>query len=329
MKAIVQDRYGSPDVLELRDVATPTIDDRGVLVKVHAASVNALDWHVTRGMPYLIRLDGSFRRPKDFVRGVDLAGRVVAVGKDVTRFAPGDDVFGGCDGSFAEYAATPQDRLARKPAAFTYEQAAALHVAGMTALQGLSERANLQSGQSVLINGAGGGVGTFAVQIAKWLGARVTAVTRTESIDIARSIGADEVIDYRVEDFTRRSERYDVLFDIGGNLPFSRWRRVVGRNGTIVAVGGPAGRWFAPADRMLKAALLSPFSSQRIVPFMSRNDSASLTLLAEITDAGHIRPVIDREFFLSETPEAIRYVGAGRARGKVVIKVGGSLAFAE
>lgn len=317
----MQDRYGSPDVLELREVAIPVIDDQGVLVQVHAASVNALDWHATRGMPYLIRLGGGFRRPKDPFRGVDLAGRVVAVGKDVTRFAPGDDVFGGCNGSFAEYAATTEDRLARKPPAFSYEQAAALHVAGMTALQGLREKCNLQSGQSVLINGAGGGVGTFAVQIAKWLGARVTAVTRTENIDIARSTGADEVIDYRVEDFTRRAERYDVLFDIGGNLPFSRCRRVVSHNGTIVAVGGPAGRWLAPADRMLKAVLLSPFSRQRIVPFISRNDSASLTMLAEIADAGHIRPVIDREFPLSETPESIRYVGAGRARGKVVIKV--------
>lgn len=321
MKAIVQDGYGSPDVLALRDIETPSIGDEGVLVEVHAASVNALDWHVTRGMPYVLRIDEGLRKPKHRVRGVDLAGRVVAVGKHVTRLQIGDEVFGGGDGSFAELTATTEDRLARKPSAFTYEQAAALHVAGMTALQGLRDKAQLQAGQSVLINGAGGGVGTCAVQIAKWLGARVTAVTRTENVALVRSLGADEVIDHRTGDFTRGSERYDVVFDIGGNRPFTHLRRVLAAKGTLVAVGGPAGRWLAPATRMLKAAVLSPFVSERLVPFISANDRASLALLAELAEAGQIRPVIDRQFALSETPEAIRYVGAGRARGKVVIKV--------
>jgi NADPH:quinone reductase-like Zn-dependent oxidoreductase len=321
VKAIVQDRYGSPDVLELRDIATPSIDDQGVLVKVHAASVNALDWHATRGMPYVIRLGGGLRQPNDRVRGVDVAGRVVAVGKNVTQLKAGDDVFGGSNGSFAEFTVTTEDRLAHKPPAFTFEQAAALHVAGMTAIQGLRDKAQLQPGQSILINGAGGGVGTFAVQIAKWLGARVTAVTRTESVDLVLSIGADEVIDHRIEDFTRRSGRYDVLFDIGGNRPFARCRRVLARKATLVVVGGPAGRWLAPATRMLKAAVLSPFVSQRIVPFISKNDRATLALLAELADDGQIRPIIDRQYALSETPDAIRYVGEGHARGKVVITV--------
>lgn len=321
MKAIVQDRYGSPDVLALRDIEAPTIDGKGVLVEVHAASVNALDWHVTRGMPYLLRIDEGLRKPKHRVRGVDLAGRVVAVGDHVTQLQAGDEVFGGGDGSFAEFTATTEDRLARKPSAFTFEQAAALHVAGMTSLQGLRDKAQLQPGQRVLINGAGGGVGTCAVQIAKWLGARVTAVTSTENVALVRSLGADEVIDYSTGDFTCRSERYDVVFDIGGNRPFTHLRRVVTRNGAILAVGGPAGRWLAPATRMLKAAVLSPFVSQRLIPFMSANDRASLALLAELAATGHIRPAIDRQFALSDAPEAIRYVETGRARGKVVIKV--------
>jgi NADPH:quinone reductase-like Zn-dependent oxidoreductase len=322
VNAIVQDGYGSPsDVLALRDIATPTIDNGGVLVEVHAASVNALDWHITRGMPYVLRLGLGLRTPKDRVRGVDLAGRVVGVGARVTRFQIGDEVFGGADGSFAELTATTEDRLARKPSAFTYEEAAALHVACMTSLQGLRDKARLQAGQRVLINGAGGGVGTYAVQIAKWLGAHVTAVTRTESVDLVRSLGADDVIDHRTGDFTRGNVRYDVIFDIGGNRPFAHLRRVVARKGTIVSVGAPAGRWLAPASRLLKAAALSPFVSERVTPCISKNDGASLALLAELAEAGHIRTVVDRQFALSETAEAISYVGAGRARGKVVIKV--------
>ncbi|HYE58313.1 MAG TPA: NAD(P)-dependent alcohol dehydrogenase [Rhodothermales bacterium] len=291
-------------------------------MQVRAASVNALDWHTTRGMPYLIRLDEGFRTPRHRVRGVDLSGRVVAMGKGVMKFKPGDEVFGGSNGSFAEYTVTTADRLALKPPGFTDEQAATLHVAGLTALQGLRDKAQLRAGQKVLINGAGGGVGIFAVQIAKWLGAHVTAVTRTESIEMVRSIGADEVIDHRLEDFTRRPERYDVLFDIGGNRPLTQCRRVMARDGVIVAVGGPAGRWIEPAGRMARAAALSPFVSQRVVPFISKNDDAGLTLLSELASARKIAPVIDQQYALGETPEAVRYVGEGHARGKVTITVG-------
>ena len=321
MKATVQAGYGAPDVLELRDIDTPAIDDQGVLVKVHAAAVNALDWHMTRGMPYILRMSEGLRKPTHSVRGIDLAGRVVAVGKQVTRFKPGDEVLGGSNGSFAEYTATTEDRLALKPAGITFEQAAALHVAGLTALQGLRDTAKLTRGQSVLVNGAGGGVGTFAVQVAKWLGARVTAVTRTESLDLVRSIGADTVIDHRVEDFTRSRERHDVLFDIGGNRPFTEYRRVMTRNGIVVVVGGPAGRWLAPATRLFTAAAFSPLVPQRFVPFISHNDHAGLALLAGLAEAGTVAPVIDRRYPLRDVPQAIGYVGAGRARGKVVVNM--------
>ena len=321
MKAVVQVGYGSPDVLHLREVEIPPLGDDKVLVRVHAASVNALDWHVTRGMPYLIRALSGLRTPRDSIRGVDLGGRVEAVGKDVRGFQIGDEVFGGTDGSFAEFTVTTPNRLAPRPAGLTYGEAASLHVAGLTALQGLRDAARLQSGQRVLINGAGGGCGTFAIQITKWLGAHVTAVTRTESIDLVRSVGADEVIDHRTEDFTRASERYDVLFDIGGNRLFADCRRVLVEKGALVVVGAPAGRWLAPASRLIQAAVLSPLVSQRLVPMISKNDPAGLALLKDLAEAGKIRPVIDREYELSETAEAVGYVGAGHARGKVVIHV--------
>jgi NADPH:quinone reductase-like Zn-dependent oxidoreductase len=321
MKAIVQEGYGSPDVLRLAEVETPAIDDDGVLVKIHAASVNALDWHVTRGMPYIVRLAAGRKAPRDRIRGVDLAGQVVAVGRNVTRFRAGDDVFGGADGSFAEYAATREERLAAKPAGIPWEQAATLHVAALTALQGLRDKAGVRAGQRVLIHGAGGGVGTFAVQIAKWLGAHVTAVTRTASADAVHSIGADEVIDYTREDFTRRPERYDVFFDIGGHRPLTDCQRVMAPHGVFVAVGGPAGRWLAPASRLLKVVLLSPFVRRRLIAFVSKNDHAGLATLAGLTRDGTISPVIDRSYDLSNAPEAIRYVGQGNARGKVVIQV--------
>ena len=320
MKAIVQDAYGSPDLLELREIDRPAVGDDAILVKVHAAAVNALDWHMTRGMPFVVRMAAGLD-PRNRVIGVDLAGRVVTVGKNVTRFKAGDDVFGGADGSFAEYAVTKAERLALKPAAISYGQAASLHVAGLTALQGLRDKARVEAGQRVLINGAGGGVGTFAVQIAKWLGAQVTAVTRTESIALVRSLGADRVIDYRAEDFTRGSERYDVVFDIGGNRPFGEHRRVMAKRGTLVVVGGPPGRWVAPATRLLQALVLSPFVSQRLVPFVSANDREGLELLARLAEAGTIKAVIDRQFALADVPAAIRYVGEGHARGKVTIEI--------
>src|SRR5688572_7741569 len=236
MKAIVQEGYGSPDALKLREIEMPAAGDDGVLVEVHAASVNALDWHLVRGVPVFIPILEAIGAPKHRVRGVDLAGRVAAVGKNVTRFKPGDEVLGGADGSFAEFTVTREKRLALKPAGITFEQAATLNVAGLTALQGLRDRARVRAGQRVLVNGAGGGVGTFAVQVAKWLGAHVTAVTRAGSVDVVRSIGADEVIDHDAEDFTTRRDRWDVIFDIGGNRPFSSCRRVMEPDGILPVI---------------------------------------------------------------------------------------------
>src|SRR5688572_19602987 len=320
MKAIVQEGYGSSDALKLHEVDMPVSGEDGVLVEVHAASVNALDWHLARGVPFFIPILEAISAPKYRVRGVDLAGRVMAVGKKVTRFKPGDEVLGGADGSFAEFAVTTEKRLAPKPAGITFEQVATLNVAGLTALQGLRDRAQVRAAQRVLVNGAGGGVGTFAVQIAKWLGAHVTAVTRAGSADVVRSLGADEVIDHDAEDFTSRRDRWDVIFDIGGNRPFSRCRRVMEPDGILVAIGGPAGRWIAPAGRLLKAVILSPLSRRRrVVPFVAKSDPEGLALLAGLVGRGTITPVIDRRFALSETAEAVRRLGEGHMRGKAVI----------
>jgi NADPH:quinone reductase-like Zn-dependent oxidoreductase len=320
MKAIVQEGYGSPDRLKLREIETPAAGDDGVLVEVHAASVNALDWHLARGVPIFLRLLEAIGAPTHRVRGVDLAGRVTAVGKNVTRFRPGDEVLGGADGSFAEFTVTTEKRLAPKPAGITFEQAATLNIAALTALLGLRDRARVRAGQRVLVNGAGGGVGTFAVQIAKWLGAHVTAVTRAGSADLVRSLGADEVIDHDAEDFTSRPNRWDVIFDIGGNRPFSRCRRVLDPDGILLAVGGPAGRWLAPATRLLHAVMLWPLTRRRrVVPFVAKSDPEGLALLAGLVERGTITPAIDRRFALSETAEAVRHLGAGHSRGKVVI----------
>ena len=320
MKAIVQEGYGSPDALKLREVEMPATGDDGVLVEVRAASVNALDWHLVRGVPFFIRILEAIGAPKYRIRGVDLAGRVTAVGKNVTRFKPGDEVLGGSDGSFAEFTVTTEKRLAAKPAGITFEQAATLPIAGLTALQGLRDLARVRASQRVLVNGAGGGVGTFAVQIAKWLGAHVTAVTRTESVELVRSLGADEIIDHGAEDFTSRRDRWDVIFDIGGNQPFSRCRRLLEPDGILVAIGGPAGRFIAPAGRLLKAVMLWPLTRRRrVVPFVAKSDPEGLALLAGLVERGTITPIIDRRFALSETAEAVRCLGAGHMRGKVVI----------
>lgn len=321
MKAIVQHGYGTADVLKLEDVDMPAVADDRILVRIRAASVNALDWHVTRGKPYFMRLMTGLRVPSDKIRGVDFAGEVVSVGRNVTRTKPGDAVLGRTDGSFAEYTATPEEWVVPKPAGVTWEQAASLNVAGLTSLQGLRDRAQLRRGQSALIVGAGGGVGTFAVQIAKWLGARVVAVTRTESVDLVRGLGADDVIDYRKEDFTRLGERFDVIFDIGGPQPFRHYRRIMNRNAVCVAIGGPAKEWFAPADRMLKAIVLSPFVTQRFLPFVAQTNSADRTLLAELVEQGKLTPVIDRRYALRDAVEAVRYVGEGHARGKVIVTI--------
>jgi NADPH:quinone reductase-like Zn-dependent oxidoreductase len=302
MKAIVQVGYGSPDTLKLREIEPPAAGDDEVLVEVHAASVNALDWHLVRGVPVFLRLLEAIGAPKHRVRG--------------------DEVLGAADGSFAEFAVTTEKRLAPKPSGITFEQAATLNIAGLTALQGLRDRARLRPGQRALINGAGGGVGTFAVQIAKWLGAHVTAVTRAGSAHLVRSLGADEVVDHDLEDFTSRRDRWNVIFDIGGSRPFRRCRRVMEPDGILVAVGGPAGRWLAPASRLLQAVLLWPLTRRRrVVPFVSKSDPEGLALLAGLVERGTITPVIDRRFALSETTEAVRHLGAGHSRGKVVIKV--------
>ena len=322
MRAIVQEGYGSPDALKLREVEMPACGDDGVLVEVHAASVNALDWHLLRGVPFFIPMLEAVGGPKHRIRGVDLAGRVAKVGKNVTRFKPGDEVLGASDGSFSEFTVTTEKRLAPKPAGITFEQAATLNVAGLTSLQGLRDRARVSAGQRVLVNGAGGGVGTFAVQVAKWLGAHTTAVTRAGSVDHARSIGADDVIDHDAEDFTSRRERWNVIFDIGGNRPFSRCRRLLAPDGILLVIGGPAGRWIAPAGRMLKAVMLSTLTRRRrVVPFVAKSDPEGLSLLAGLVERGTIATVIHRRFALSETSEALRCLGQGNVRGKVVINV--------
>jgi len=318
MKAIVQERYGSPDGLALREVETPVYGDDDVLVRVHAASVNAADWHLMKRLPHLIgKLVGV---PWSRVRGHDLAGQVEAVGKNVTRFKPGDEVFGSGVGSFAEYAKSSERRLASKPRNVTYEQAATFAVAGLTALQGLREKGGLKPGQRVLVYGAGGGVGTFAVQVAKALGARVTAVTSTKNVELLRNLGADEVIDYTKEDFTRRPERYDILFDLGADRSFSDCRRVLAPGGTLVLAG--AGNRVGPIVwRLLGAQLRSRILRQRVGSFMAKGNHEDLVLLAGLAEAGRLTPAIDRTYPLSRTAEAIRYVGTRAARGKVVVKV--------
>ena len=317
MKAIVQDRYGSPDGLKLREIAKPFAGETQVLVRVRAASVNAADWHLMQRLPHLIgRMLGM---PSSRVRGGDLAGQVEAVGKNVTRFKPGDEVFGVGIGAFAEYATAFEDRLAQKPRNLTFEQAAAIPVAGCSALQGLRDKGQVQAGQSVLIYGAGGGVGTFAVQIAKWLGARVTAVTSTRNVDLMRSIGADQVIDYTREDFTQRGERYEVLFDIGANRSYADWQRVLAPSGKLVLCGAPSGLG-AALWSLVKAQLLPRGRSQRI-GFLARVRHDDLVVLKELVEAGKLSPVIDRQYPLSGIPDALRYLGTRQARGKVVISV--------
>lgn len=318
MKAIVNDRYGSPDGMELRDVDKPEVTDDGVLVRVRATSVNAYDWHMMRGKPYIARLSG-LRKPKTTVLGLDVAGIVEAVGANVTHLKPGDEVFGSRSGAFAEYVSGRN--FVPMPAGFTFEQAAAVPCAGQTALQGLRDKGGIQAGQRVLINGAGGGVGTFAVQIAKAFGADVTGVTSTRNLEMVRSIGADHVIDYTREDFTRSGQRYDLILDPGGNRSLSDIRRVLTPEGTLVLVGPGSGQWVGPIARMLRAIVTSRFVGQRMLPFLSTVSKDDLLVLKELIEAGKVRPVIDRTYPLSEIPEAIRYLEAGHAQGKVVITV--------
>jgi NADPH:quinone reductase-like Zn-dependent oxidoreductase len=324
MQAIVQETYGSADVLELRDIDRPQIADDEVLVRVQAAGVDRGVWHLMTGLPYPVRLAGyGLRAPKTPVPGMDLAGVVAAVGKDVTRFEPGDEVFGIGKGAFAEYARAPERKLVPKPANLTFEQAAAVSISGLTALQGLRDQARVQPGQTALIVGASGGVGTYAVQLAKAFGAEVTGVCSTTKVDLVRSIGADHVIDYTREDFADGKQRYDLILDIGGNSPLSRLRRALTPTGTLVIVGGESGgRWLGGNDRQLRALLLSPFVSQKLRTFISKENHQDILALTELIEAGKVTPVIDRTYRLSETPKAIRYVAEGHARGKVVITVG-------
>jgi NADPH:quinone reductase-like Zn-dependent oxidoreductase len=322
MKALVQDGYGSADVLRLQEIEKPVLTEGRVLVKVHAASVNALDWHTVHG-GLALRVVASLMRQRDIpIRGVDLAGRVEAVGPGVTRFAPGDAVFGGAPAAFAEYALAREESLVLKPQSLSFEQAAAIGVAGRTALQGLRDIAQVNPGQRVLICGAGGGVGTFAVQIAKALGAHVTAVTSTRNLDLVRALGPDEVIDYTQEDFTRRGERYDVVFDVAANRSFSDLRRVLTPNGILVLVGAAKrGGIVAIFARIASAYVRSRLLKQRIVFFMAKTNPDDLVVLKEMIEAGKVCPAIDRTYQLSEGADAVRYVGSGQARAKVVIKI--------
>ena len=318
MKAIVQVRYGSPEGLELREIERPVVGDDQVLVRVRAASVNALDWHLMKRLPHLVgRL---LRQPGTRVRGVDLAGHVEAVGRNVRRLKPGDEVFGVGMGSFAEYAISFENRLAPRPRTLSLEEAAALPVAGLTALQGLRDTAQLRPGQRVVVYGAGGGVGTFAVQVAKALGAHVTAVSRAGNLDLLRSIGADEVVDYSVEDFTRREARAHVLFDVGANRSYADCRRVLGPGGMHVLAGAPD-RFGPILWRLLEGQLRSRLGRQRIRSLLARVRTEDLVALKELVEAGTLSPVIDRRYPLAQVPEAIRHVGTRAARGKVLISV--------
>jgi len=335
MKAIIQGRYGSPDVFELREIDRPNVKDDEVLVRVRAASVHPDVWHAMRGVPYVLRVMGSgLRRPKNPVPGTDLAGVVESVGGNVTRFHPGDEVFGqsvganlwGNGGTFAEYAAVPESRLQPKPANLTFEETASVLTSGQIAIQGIRDEGRTQPGQKVLINGAGGGVGTIAVQLAKEYGADVTAVDSAAKLDMLRSIGADRVKDYTQEDFTRTGERYDLILDIAGNHPWSDLRRALTPEGMYVLIGhdqygGSGHRWFGSLGRFFKLMVISPFVSH-LHPFRGTKDPGDrLVVLKELVEAGKITPVIDRTFPLSEVPEAIRYLESGQAQGKVVITV--------
>jgi NADPH:quinone reductase-like Zn-dependent oxidoreductase len=319
MKAIVYQRYGSPDVLRYEETAKPIPGDDEVLIQVCAAALNPLDWHFVRGSPYGIRFMTGLRKPRDQRLGMDVAGRVDAVGKNIKEFKAGDDVFGACRGAFADYVCTAEAALALKPANVTFEQAGCVPVAAFTALQGLRDKGHVQLGQKLLINGASGGVGTFAVQIGHWLGAEVTGVCSTRNVEMVRSLGAHHVIDYAQQDFTRSGERYDVIFDCVGNHSLLACRRVLGRRGIYIMVGAPSGRWIAPMDRVLRARMLSWFGKRVLSSIMAKSSKDNLNVIAELMRSDEVMPVIDRRYRLSEVPEAIRYLEEGHARGKIVI----------
>jgi NADPH:quinone reductase-like Zn-dependent oxidoreductase len=320
MKAIVQDAYGPARVLKAEEIDKPAIGDHEVLIRVRAAGVNIADWAIMSGLPYIARPVYGLRRPKNAVRGTDVAGEVEAVGSAVTRFRPGDEVFGWADGSFAVYAAAPEEKLAHKPANLTFEQAAAVPMAGLVALQAIRDHGRVRAGQKVLINGASGGIGTFAVQIAKALGAHVTGVTSTRNIHLVRSIGADAVIDYTKEDFTRSGRQYDLILDNVANHSLSDLRRVLTPTGTLIPNGGGfQNRWLASGGRIVRAAVLFRFGGQKLGNFLMATTQEDLETLRELIEAGKVTPVMDQTFPLSEARQAIDHVAAGHARGKVTV----------
>ena len=318
MKAILHEKYGSPDVLQLKDVEKPAPKDDEVLIKIYAASVNQYDWHFLTADIFLIRLmGGGLLKPKNTRLGADVAGRVEAIGRNVRQFQPGDEVFGDIGhGGFAEYACAPESRLALKPANLSFEEAAAVPMAALTALQGLRDTGQLQPGQKVLINGAAGGVGTFAVQIAKWFGAEVTAVCSTRNLDQARSIGADYIIDYTKEDFTRNGQQYDLIFAANGYHSLSAYKRALTPKGIYVMAGGSTAQIF---QAMLMGSRMSETGGRKMGGVSAKIDQKDLVILKELLEAGKVAPVIDRCYPLNEAAEALRYLGAGHARGKVVI----------
>lgn len=321
MLAIVQDRYGSADVLVPTVIDRPRVGDDEVLVRVQAAGLSAGDRHFMTGEPYLFRLFAGLRRPRSRTRGQDVAGRVEAIGKNVSRFRPGDEVFGTCTGAFAEYASVREDRLVAKPANLTFEQAACAPTSAITALQAIRDVGGLRAGQRALVIGASGGVGSFAVQIAKALGAEVTGVSSTSKLDLVRSIGADRVIDYTREEIGHGGERYDLIIDIAGNRSLSRLRSALSPDGTLVITGGEGSGLWTGMSRQLRAALLSPFIRQTLRFFVAGVSLERLQSVADLMAAGRVRPVVDRAFPLDETADAMRYFESGQARGKIAIRV--------
>jgi NADPH:quinone reductase-like Zn-dependent oxidoreductase len=321
MKAAVYLRYGGPEVLSCEDVAVPVPGDGEVLIRIRAASVNPLDWHFLRGRPWLMRLGIGLRTPRLRRLGVDVAGTIEAIGRSVSRFKPGDAVFGSCRGSLAEFGCTQERALALKPERLTFEQAAAIPVAGITALQALRDHGKLVAGQKIIINGASGGVGTFAVQIAKALGAEVTGVCSASNVDLVRTLGADHVIDYTRSDFTQGGARYDLMLDCVGNRSLADCRRILTSPGTYVMVGGPDGPWLGPLARGLRAMVTSWLGRQKLTMMLAKLNQADFEALVALIEVGKLVPVIDRSYPLSDLPEAIRYLETGHARGKVVIAV--------
>jgi NADPH:quinone reductase-like Zn-dependent oxidoreductase len=320
MRAIVYDRYGPPDVVELREIDKPALTDDGLLVRVHAASLNVFDWHMLTGVPYMARMQAGLRKPKNGAIGVDFAGTVEAVGKDVEGFRPGDEVFGARTGALAEYVCV-RKTVATKPANVTFEEAAAVPLAGITALQGLRDKGRIQAGQKVLINGASGGVGSLAIQIATSFGAEVTGVCSTRNVDTARSLGAEHVIDYTKDDFTRAGQRYDLILDVAGNRSWSDCKRVLHERGRLVIVGGPKNnRWVGPLGVVVRRRLASLAGSRKVVaPFLAKLNKEDLAVLGGLLEAGKLTPFVERRYELREAAEALGYVGTGHARGKVIV----------